>query len=217
MCLEEGARWVLENEQGQASGCHLVVPPRQNGWVKWRRNKVKDIIWVSNAYCSLYLRWVTWNKARKLIFAVSNPKSLWMKKHHLNNYWTGEYISFFFSVPFTPCKPPSTSAILSDMRTVFQNHISECGCKKSLFSDNQVIITYWLKKIVGKFTFLKHLFFGKDTVTVNLKKFSLNTIFRLYTCEKFYITTMQVILEIKILLLRNEKYLHVTYPISVVP
>ena len=102
MCLEEGARWVLENEQGQASGCHLVVPPRQNGWVKWRRNKVKDIILVSNAYCSLYLRWVTWNKARKLIFAVSNPKSLWMKKHHLNNYWTGEYISFFFSVPFTP-------------------------------------------------------------------------------------------------------------------
>ena len=46
--------------------------------------------------------------------------------------------------------------------------------------------TFDWKKSLRKFTFLKHSFFWKRTVTVNLKKLSSNTIFRWYTFGKFY-------------------------------
>ena len=60
-------------------------------------------------------------------------------------------------------------------------------CEWNLFCDNHVIITYWLKS-VRKFTFLKHhSFFWKHAVTVNLKKFSSNTIFRWYTFRKLWL------------------------------
>ena len=94
-----------------------------------------------------------------------------------------------------------------------------------MFCGNRVIITYWLKK--GKKLYVSEtLIVWSHTVPVNHKKFSSNTIFRLYTSEKFYmvkfsyfsrLTTIWVIFEIKILLLRNKKYLYVTHPISTIP
>ena len=41
------------------------------------------------------------------------------------------------------------------------------------------------KKKIRKFIFLKNAFFSKRTVTVDLKKFSLNTNFRWHTFEEF--------------------------------
>ena len=52
--------------------------------------------------------------------------------------------------------------------------------KSSFFSENYAIITYWLKE-GWKIQIFEALFFWKRTVTANLKKFSLNTIFRWYT------------------------------------
>ena len=46
-----------------------------------------------------------------------------------------------------------------------------------------------MKKRVRKFTFLKH----SRTATVNLKKFSSNTIFRLYTWGKFYMVKFDLV------------------------
>ena len=63
---------------------------------------------------------------------------------------------------------------------------SKCARKESLFCDNRVIITYWLKKRIKNSRFRSTLFW-KLAVTVNLKKFSSNTIFRWYTFGKFYI------------------------------
>ena len=116
--------------------------------------------------------------------------------------------------------------------------------KINMFSDNHVIITYLLK--IARKSLLKHSFFVlKLSVTVNLKKCSSNTIFSWYTFRKlymvwfncfsgrprswksekevlkyFWLTTMRVIYEIKILLVRIKKYLyqfHSFYTMQVSP
>ena len=99
--------------------------------------------------------------------------------------------------------------------------------------NNYVNITDWLKKRVRKFTFLKHSFFWKHTVFVNLKKFSSNDIFTSSDdilagnfawsnsiilvedqirwkrgLKHFWLTTIRVIFEIKIFLVFNKKYLY---------
>ena len=96
-------------------------------------------------------------------------------------------IHFFFPVPIPPLVVlwvfHYTCNIIRDVKLWF----SKCGRKVNLFCDNQVLITYWLKNRIRKLTFLKYSFFWKCIGTVNLKKFSSNTIFTWYTFGKFYI------------------------------
>ena len=57
-----------------------------------------------------------------------------------------------------------------------------------MFCDNHVIISSWLKKGKKIHVFvMQYSFFWKHIVSVSLKKFSSNTIFRWYTFGKFYI------------------------------
>ena len=68
-------------------------------------------------------------------------------------------------------------------------------CKSMIFKrwgklnleNNQVIVTYWLKKEIRKLTLLKYSFSWNRTVTVNLMKLSSNNNFRWYNFGKFYI------------------------------
>ena len=96
-------------------------------------------------------------------------------------------IHFFFPVPIPPLVVlwvfHYTCNIIRDVKLWF----SKCGRKVNLFCDNQVILTYWLRNRIRKLAFLKYSFFLKCTGTVNLKKFSSNTIFTWYTFGKFYI------------------------------
>ena len=71
------------------------------------------------------------------------------------------------------------------------------------YQNKPMILKIWLKskfvlwqsrycklltgKIIRKFTFLNYLFFWKRIAIVNLKKFSSNTVFRLYTFREFYL------------------------------
>ena len=71
------------------------------------------------------------------------------------------------------------------------------------YQNEPMILKMWLKgkfvlwqsrycklltgKTIRKFTFLNYSFFWKRTAIVNLKKFSSNTVFRLYTFREFYI------------------------------
>ena len=121
-----------------------------------------------------------------------NPEKFLMHKLHLNNYWTGEKISFFFPIslsllvvlwaPYHTC--------IRDVNLWF----SKCLWKVVLFCDNQLKLL--TEKRIRKFMLLRYsFFFWKRTVTVNLKKFSSNTIFRLSIFGKFYIVKFIYLVE----------------------
>ena len=78
---------------------------------------------------------------------------------------------FSFPVPILPLvvlwASYYTCSMIRDVNPWFQ----KCGCKENLFSDNDVIMTYWLKKRIRRFTVLEDSFLFKRTATVNLTKF----------------------------------------------
>ena len=102
---------------------------------------------------------------------------------HLNNYQTGEKISFSFFIPIHPLlvlwASYCTCNIIRGVNLWFQKY----GGKVNLFRHNQLID--WKRIFLHVFEVL--IFFWKLTVTVNPNKFSSNTIFRWYTFGKFYI------------------------------
>ena len=107
-----------------------------------------------------------------------------MYKHNLSNYWASEKIPFSLPIPIPPLWASYyTCNIIRDVNLWF----SKCRWKVNLFCYNQVIIIYWLKKMIKNFMFLEYPLFWKRTATVNLKKFSSITIFRWYTFGKFHI------------------------------
>ena len=59
-----------------------------------------------------------------------------------------------------------TCNIIGDVNPWF----SKCGWTVNLFCDNHVIITYWLKKRIRKFMFLKYSFFWKRTVILSFSR-----------------------------------------------
>ena len=100
-----------------------------------------------------------------------NAKTSWKK------YWTRENISFTFLIilPLVVLMWDSyyTCNIIRDVNP----WILKCRWKVNSFCDNHVI-TCWPKiYILEAFIILK---------TVNFMQFSSNTIFRWYTCRKFY-------------------------------
>ena len=141
--------------------------------------------------------WPGWNFPTTYILNIrcngrdntEEQKTFLTQKHHLNNCWTGEKISFSFVVPIQPLVVMRTSYYTCNVIRDVNQWFWICGLKVNLFFDNHVvIITYWLEKMLRKFTFLKYsFFFWKSTVTVNLKKFSSSSIFRWHTFGKFCI------------------------------
>ena len=96
--------------------------------------------------------------------------------------------SHLLSYTFTPSLVLWTSYYTYNIIRDVNLWFSKCGWKENLLCEIQVVITYWLKKRIRKFTFLKYTFFWKSTVTVTPKKFSSKTIWRWYTFGKFYIS-----------------------------
>ena len=136
------------------------------------------------------MKW-TWNKTISvkvdyLAMFFPSAVNLLRWKYHLNNYWTGEKLSFFFPKPIPP-----VGLLRLQYYQRCEPMILKFGWKVNLFCKKHVFITYWPEKRIRKFIFLRYSFFWKCTVTVNLKKFSLNIIFREYTFGKFYIANFK--------------------------
>ena len=139
---------------------------------------------ISNASWSVHLRWGTWNKAGKifsssrfLVQCFPNPANLWMKKH-LKNYWTGENLFLFSYIPLSHLIVLQASYYTCSAISDENPWLSKCGWKVNLFCDNNnVTITYWVKKRVRKFILKTFCYCQSHKILF---------VFLLYTWGKFY-------------------------------
>ena len=117
--------------------------------------------------------WPGWNFPTTYILNIrcngrdntEEQKTFLTQKHHLNNCWTEEKISFSFVLPIQPLVVMRTSYYTCNVIRDVNQWFWICGLKVNLFFDNHVvIITYWLEKMLRKFTFLKYSFFFFEKV-----------------------------------------------------
>ena len=97
---------------------------------------------------------------------------------------------YFVLVAYT-CTPCSCTVALYYTCNIIRDKnlwFSKCAWKLNLFCDN-CYKKLLMETKLRKFTFLKY----SRTVTASLKKFSSNTIFRLFTLRKFYMVKFDLV------------------------
>ena len=175
---------------------------------------MKDIKRISIAYWYVHLRWGAWSKTRKTRFSIkvdfwlsfSKPSKYFIVKTSSNNYWAWEKIPFSFysskneeilngklhflcGVSYT--YTPSSSTVDLVLHLQYYQKSELMILKPWLKSKFVLWQPHYYKllteKRMRKCTFFEVLiFFWKRTATVNRKKLSSNTIFRLKNFGKFY-------------------------------
>ena len=97
-------------------------------------------------------------------------------------------LHFLWSISFIYTSSSSTMGVLLHLQ-YYQNKpmILKMWLKRKFVLWQSRYCKLLTGKIIRKFTFLHYSFFWKRTAIVNLKKFSSNTVFRLYTFRELYI------------------------------